>query len=218
MGSCELQTKHCCSAKALKAGASGEPQPALRAQQRGGEALFGGGRCCKTCLKGHVLKGWSLERGRRLWPFCRTNWGTRSRVEHGSVLVFGVGMAPGRGFLHPLRSLPAEDGEFSAVTPQRAERLLEVTLNKEKCRIALHQSYARIVCLLMFWLPDQGLHSLRVCHCSRLKAWCVLIAKLLRTHCFSCGLKIPPKLFKTARGHLQTFQWNTFLFFFFFCP
>lgn len=92
--------------------------------------------------------------------------------------------------------------------------MLEVTLNKEKCRIALQQSYARIVCLLMFWLPDQGLHSLRVCHCSRLKAWCVLIAKLLRTHCFSCGLKIPLKLFKTARGHLQTFQWNTFFFFF----
>lgn len=83
------------------------------------EALFGGGHCYKTRLKGHVLKGWSLETGRRLWPFCRMNLGTRSGVEHGLVLVFGEGMAPGRGFLHLPLSLSAEDSELSHPKGQR---------------------------------------------------------------------------------------------------
>lgn len=68
------------------------------------------------------------------------------------------------------------------------------------------QSYVRISYLLIFGLPNQVLHSLRVCHCSRLKVWYSHIAELLRVCPFSCGLEIPPKLFKTAAGHLQTFQ------------
>lgn len=58
----------------------------------------------------------------------------------------------------------------------------------------------------MFWLPNQGLHSLRVFHCSRLKVWYGHIAKFLRAHPFSCRLEIPPRLFKTAGEHLQTLQ------------
>lgn len=40
MGCCGLETKRCCLAKPLNAGASWEPQPAPQVQQLDGELLF----------------------------------------------------------------------------------------------------------------------------------------------------------------------------------
>lgn len=83
--------------------------------------------------------------------------------------------------------------------------LVSLTFKYGKVQDYCGQSFVRIIYLLMFWLPNQGLHSLRVCHCSRLKVWYDHIA-------FSCRLEISPKLLETAGGHLQTFQCPCFLF------
>lgn len=51
MGSCGLETKRCCLAKPLNAGAVREPQPAPQVPQLDGELLFREGCCCQAHLE-----------------------------------------------------------------------------------------------------------------------------------------------------------------------
>lgn len=137
MGSCGMETKRCCLAKPLKAGASWEAQPAPWAPQLDGELLFRDGHCCQAHLKVDFSKGWS-----RSLAFAKNQLG-RHGLSAGRSCVEALSSSRSlfwflrRGlldveaspcfYLHPtLTSLRAEGGEFMAA-PQRAEELLKVT-------------------------------------------------------------------------------------------
>lgn len=137
MGSCGMETKRCCLAKPLKAGASWEAQPAPRAPQLDGELLFRDGHCCQARLKVDFSKGRSRSLAfakktvRKAWPFCRQKLCGSSVIKQKPVLIFEEGIAGCGSFtcfyLHPTLTSPRAEGREFMAAPQRAEELLKVT-------------------------------------------------------------------------------------------